>query len=204
VTRTGRVFVQRSTVDEVNPRSGTTRTVLPELAWLAGETDGELILYRVTDSAAELIAVHENTLSVRPLARVAPFARDFVVDGHTLYFTQIDKEQWHVQRLDLRTRELSSVAQGPHVALLPTVLPSGLAFSPGPGLGLRTAGGESALTSQGPGFDRVRFVRGGWALGLNEVPSDFPRGFAVELTSGRRLDLTAPAQSRLDIAGVVE
>jgi hypothetical protein len=204
VTRTGRVFVQRATVDEVNPRSGALRTVLPGLAWLAGEADSELILYRLTDSAAELIAVHENTLSVRVLARIAPFARDFVVDGHTLYFTQIDREQWQVQRLDLRTRELAFVAHGPHVAMLPTVLPSGLAFSPGPGLGLRTAAGERALASQGPGFDRVRFVRGGWALGLNEVPSDFPTGFAVELTSGRRLELAAPAQSRLDVAGAVE
>jgi hypothetical protein len=209
VTPSGRVFVQRGTFDEVDPRTGALRTVHrfdADLVYPVGTWDNQLLLYRVARGAADLVAVHPDALGQRVvLPRLPAMARDFALSGDALYFTQIDGERWAVQRLDLRTLELATVARGPHLALLPTPFPSGLlAFSPGEGQGLRFTSGASALAPQGKGFDRVRFFRDGWALGLDEVPADFPTAFATELATGRTLRIAAPAQSRLDIAGAVQ
>ena len=89
--------------------------------------------------------------------------------------------------------------------MLPTVLaPGQLAFAPGPGLGLRGVGSDAlVLAARGEGYERVRFVAGGLAIGLHEVPGELPMPFAVELQSGRSLGLSAPGAMRLDVAGVV-
>jgi hypothetical protein len=209
VTRAGRVFIQRAgTVDEVNVVTGATRTIHRfegPLLFIAGTFESELVLYRVGAAGADLVAVHEDALGVRVLVpRLPALARDFSVDGGSLYFTQGDGAAWRVDRVDLRTGELNTVARGPAVTLLPTVLPQGLALSPGPGQGLRYVNAGPALAARGAGYDRVRFVRDGWALGLDEVPSSFPTAFAVELKTGKALSIAAPPQCRLDLAGVAE
>ncbi len=213
VTSDGRVFVQRSvtgarvTVDEVNPRTGALRAVHGFdglLAFIAGAYEGELLLYRVADGAADLVAVHRDALGVRPLTKLAPMARDFVVSGAALYFTTADEAGWRVARVDLKTGAQSTVARASHVAALPTVLDGKLALSPGPGEGLRYLDGTLALLPRGAGFERVQATSSGFALALHELPSSFPTAYAAELKTGRVLELAAPAGMRLDIAGVVE
>lgn len=217
VTRDGRVFVQRGregpgrvdaiTVDEVNPRTGATRTIHSFdgfTAFIAGAFEGEVLLYRVGPSGADLVAVHRDALGVRLLAKLEPMARDFTSDGKGLFFTTADAEGWLVARVDLRTGAFTTLARAKHVAALPTVIDGRLALAPGPGEGLRFLDGKLALIPRGAGFERVLHVRSGLAFVLHELPSDFPTAYATELTTGRVLELAAPKGVRLDLAGVVE
>ena len=221
----GRVFLQRGrdgengvdaiTIDEVNPKTGVARTIHSYAgfwAFIAGAFEGEILVYRSGPERADLIAVHRDTMGVRTLINQMPaLAHDFAVDanGRALYFTLGDQAtgRWHVERVDLKTGDRSRVVEGDEVTLLPTVLPgSKLAFSPGPALGLRAAESDTVvLASHGPGFERVRSItRDGIAVGLHEIPSEFPLTFAVELKTGKALTVAAPPQHQLDVAGVVE
>lgn len=218
VTRDGRVFVQRGregpnrvdaiTIDEIDPRTGAARTVHSfdgYTAFLAGAFEGELIVYRVGPGGADLVAVHRDALGVRTLAKLHPMARDFATDGRGLFFTTSDAGGWLVARVDLRTGALTTAARSTHVAALPVLLDGRLAASPGPAEGLRfAADGTLALLPHGPGFERVLHVTRGLAFVLHEVPSSFPHAYAVELKTGRALQLAAPKDVRLDLAGVIE
>ncbi|MBK7861952.1 MAG: hypothetical protein IPJ65_25715 [Archangiaceae bacterium] len=214
VTRDGRAFVVRGQtgtaqlfVDEVDVRRGAARTVHAfdgDHAYLCGALDGELLVYRVHGGSADLVAVHRDALGVRTLVpRLAPMARDFALDGRTLYFTTADPEGWVVMRLDLETLALQQVARSAEVTALPTTLEGRLALSPGAGEGLRFTDGTLALLPRGPGFERVQQQSGGWALALHEVPSKFPFAYATELATGRVLTVPAPPRTRLDLAGVL-
>jgi hypothetical protein len=195
-------------IDEVR-LSGEPRTVLSfrgYTAFLAGSFGPELLVYRVGPAGADLVAVNPDTLAVRTLTQLEPLARDFVVDeaGHRLLFTLGDSAEraWHVESLDLVSLERSRLGGSRLPALLPFVLGGKPARCAGPGAGTVFTDGSRALAPQGPGFDHLRFVtRDGVRVGLDEVPSDFPRAFAVD-ARGRNLPLAAPEGARLDLAGV--
>jgi hypothetical protein len=227
VLECGRVFVQRGrpgevteagrvdalSIDEVDPDSGKARTVYEArgfTTFLAGAQGRELVVYEVGLEGARLLAVHVDTLSVRTLvAKLPPLAFDFTVDAarRRVVFTlgEPGVERWRVVAVDLSTGVLSALAEGPSVALVPAVLPDGrVAYARGAGQGLTLAGSDArVLAPQGPGFERLRAVARGVAVGLHEVPSDFPRLFTVTLADGRALATAAPARARLDVAGVV-
>jgi hypothetical protein len=219
VTPEGRVFVSRGvpgpgrvdslSIDEVNPKSGAAHSILHYdgfATFLSGAVDGEVLVYRVGPNGADLVAAQQDGLGVRTvLPHLVALARDFAIEGHTLYFTQAAaRGEWVVMRVDTKTGESATVLHGADITLLPTLLPAGLAYSPGAAQGLRFLNGATALLPQGSGFERVQTVKGGWAVGLDEVPSQLPTAFAVELSTGRALNLAAPALSRIDIAGVSE
>ncbi len=219
VTSDGRVFVSRGaagpsrvdslSVDEVNTKTGAARSILHYdgfATFLAGAVDGEVLVYRVGPSGADLIAVQPETQSVRTvLPHLVPLARDFAVDGHTLYFTQsAGRGEWVVMRVDTKSGESTTVLHGTELTLLPTPLPNGFAYSPGAAQGLRFVNGATALLPRGPGFERVQAMHSGWAVGLDEVPSQLPTAFAVELSTGRALNVATPAGWRVDVAGVSE
>lgn len=217
VTRDGRVFVQRGregegrvdaiTIDEVNPRTGAPRSIHAfsgYTAFLVAGYEGEVIAYRVGPSGADLVAIHRDALGVRVLAKLAPMARDFVSDGRVVFFTTADAEGWLIARVDLRSGAFSVVARAAHVAALPALLDGRLAFSPGPGEGLRFGDGTLALLPRGPGFEHVQHVSQGRAFVLHELPSGFPGAYVTELKTGKTLELPAPKNVRLDLAGVVE
>ena len=212
VTVDGRVFVQRGrptedrlTVDEVDLRTGHTREVLAFngfTTFLAGSLGRELLVYRVGPQGADLIAVHADALGVRVLIpSMQPLARDFALaaDNKSLLYTQGDAATggWYLERLDLQSLTRTRLAEGPTMALLPTPLPDGrVAFAPGQGAGLKDLEGNTVLEAKGPGYERVRaFTKKRAAVGLHEIPGEFPSplgGFA------------APANQRLDVAGIVE
>ncbi|MEW5739402.1 MAG: hypothetical protein AB1938_10775 [Myxococcota bacterium] len=226
VLENGRVFVQRGrpgevtglgrvdslSIDEVDPDSGKTRTVYEArgfTTFLAGALGRELVVYEVGLEGARLLAVHVDVLSVRTVvASLPPLAFDFSVDaaGKRVVFTlgQPGVERWRVVAVDLSSGALSSLAEGPSVALVPAVLPDGrVAFAKGEGQGLTLAGGDArVLAPQGPGYERLRAVVRGLAVGLHETPSGFPRLFTVSLGDGRSFATAFPAQTRLDVAGV--
>jgi len=159
-------------------------------AFIAGSFGDELILYRVAPDGAELLAVNVDTLKQRPLTRLEPLARDFVIDeaGRRVVFTLGDSREhsWHVVSVDLDNGELSTFGTSKLPALLPFVLGGKIVFN----------------TGTGPSFDHLRFVTaGGIRVGLTETPSDFPQPFALD-AAGERLDLVTVPGARLDLAGV--
>ncbi len=215
VTADGRVFVQRGragegridalTIDEVDLRTGRTREVLGFngfTVFLAGSIGRELLVYRVGPKGTDLIAVHVDALGVRVLIpSMQPLARDFALaaDNRTLFYTQGDAStaQWYVEKLDLQSLAVTRLAEGPSMALLPTPFPDGrVAFAPGAGMGLKDLEGKTVLESKGPGYERVRaFTHKRVAIGLHEIPGDFPRALG---------DFAVPSGQRLDVAGVIE
>jgi hypothetical protein len=192
-TTDGTVRVDALELTEVDVGSGRLRTVFSTRGFwthVAGTFGRELIVYVSEPRGARLVAVHVETLAVRTLlASLAPLAHDFAVDpaSKAVFFSIADPgvERWFVERVDLLSGARSRIAEGDVVALLPTVLPGGVAFSPGPGRGLSFIGKDTlALAPRGPGFERVHFVVEGLAVGLHEDPGALPRPFAVRLRDG--------------------
>lgn len=207
----GALRVDHLSVDEVHLETGRVRPLLrfdgsqliPTV--LVGR---ELVVYRVGPKGADVVAVHLDTLAVRPLASgLPPLAFDFAAstDG-AVYFTLGDPpaRRWTVQRVASATGERTEVAAGPDVALLPAVLAQRLAISAGPGRGLVFADtGERAIPSLGAGYERVVATAGAHAIVLHEVPSDFNAAFAVDLRSGRGVRYPTAPRALLAIAGVL-
>jgi hypothetical protein len=223
VTTEGRVFISRGrageptldtmrvdalTVEEIDPTTAKTRLVFSAQGFethVVGALGRELIIYEVTPSGARLLAVHVDTLGVRVVVRaLVPMARDFVIDAprKRVLFTQVQADGWYVEQVSLVDGARRSLAEGPEVTLLPTVLTDGrVLISAGEGRGLRALDGKEGLAAQGPGFERVRFEGHGLLVGLHEVPSEFPSLFVFQ--KGVRVPIAMPPESRLDVAGVI-
>lgn len=221
VTVEGRVFVSRGvagrelpeayrvdalTLEEIDPTTAARRLVYLThgyFTFLAGALGRELIVYESAPAGARLIAVHADTLGVRVLLpSMAPLARDFVVDvpRHRVLFTQGTPggAAWFVEQVDLLDGAATRLAEGPEVTLLPVVLADGrVLISRGPGEGLHALDGTKVVAAHGPGFERIAAQHKGLLIGLHERPSEFPTLFS---SSGA---LEAPADSRLDVAGVI-
>jgi hypothetical protein len=222
----GRVFVPRGktgpgqvdelTLDEVDVETGAARTVYATrglFTHLAGAWGRELVVYEVTLASARLLLVHVDTLGVRVARDAMPaLAHDFVIDAarKRLLYTlgEPGVERYTVQETPLGVLAATArrfLASGDSVALLPTAWPDGrVLLAAGPGRGLVEAGAETTvLAAHGPGYERVRFFVGGVAVGLHEVPSGFPRPFAVSVVGGAAVKLVARGEARLDLAGVL-
>ena len=193
-------------------RSGKATTVHSfsgHAAFVFGEHQGALALYRITPEGGEFLTVHPDAFGLALHHRLYPLARDFAVDskkGAFVYTTGDTEGRWWVEELDLATHKTRQLAQGDSMALLPTVFPDGsVAISRGRGKGLARAGGDDAvLPAQGEGHAHVRAFFGTVAAGLDERPDGSATPFAYDFKRGQKLLLAAPADLRLDFAGVVQ
>lgn len=209
-TNDGSYRVDALTVSEVELQSGRLRTVYETKGYwthLAGAIGRELIIYVAGPGGAKLEAVQVDTLAVRTLIPSMPaMAHDFVVDAQhqRVLFTIAEPgvERWFIEQLDLASGKRTRLAEGDQVALLPTVLPSGLAWSTGAGRGLTWVGRDGqALASHGPGFERLRFVTEGLAFSRHEVPGLAPQVFVTRLRDGAAVPVAFPS-GIVDVAGV--
>jgi hypothetical protein len=217
----GHVYVQRGragpgrvdelTVDEVDVETGQVRTVYATqgfVTFVVSVLGRELVVYDVTPRGGRVVLVHLDSLAVREVQTLAPLAHDLVLDAprRRLFFTlgEVGRERYSLVQTDLVAPFATRVlAVADEVTLLPTPWPDGRVLrSAGAGHGLVEVGGDAVvLAAHGPGYERVRAFVDGIAVGLLEVPSDFPRPFAVK--GGVELSLVGPAQQRLDVAGVL-
>jgi hypothetical protein len=242
VTAAGRVFVSRGTagpepalapdasklaaredalsIDEIDPMTGSARTVHTfsgYLAFLAGEHEREILVYRIGAAGADLIGVDADTGKVRVVApSLLPFARDFSVDAAkgTVVFQERDERDsgtWVVDRMNLATGARTRLAFSKSMSLSPSVWPGGgVAYAPDSRGGL-TLIGRDMKPIHGPtgdGVDQVQAVspvssEGAWVAALHTRPGQLPIAFAIESSTGRTLALTAPAGARVAIAGFV-
>lgn len=206
----GRYRVDALTVSEVDPLSGRLRTVYEAKGFwthLAGAIGRELIVYVAGPQGAKLEAVQVDTLAVRTLIATMPaMAHDFVVDAEhqRVLFTIAEPgvERWFIDQVDVSSGRRTRLAEGDQVALLPTVLPSGLAWSTGEGRGLSWLGRDGvALAAHGPGFERVRFVTQELVFTRHEAPGAAPQVFVTRLRDGAAVPVVFPP-GIVDVAGV--
>lgn len=231
VTQTGRVFVQRGAagpivadnfmrvddlrVDEVDPASGNTRTLLQCKGYethLAGALDNELIIYRVGPGGADLVAVDINTAAMRIIVPSWPsMARDFSIDetSRAVILQQLDPgppRRWVVEHVDASTGKRSVLAASQHRDMVPYAWPDGgVLVNPserrGPAL-LRSNVKVQKL--DGPG---VFWLRGtspdqAWVTGSWSVPGSLPIGVVVRASDGATLRVPAREGHRVDVLGV--
>ncbi|WP_437592718.1 hypothetical protein [Sorangium sp. So ce1000] len=234
VTAEGRVFVSRGvagpepspednltqlrvdalTIDEVDLATGAIRTVhrtTGNLAFLAGEWNGELVLYRVSPATADIVLVDPDSGATRVIVpSIPPFARDFSIDAAAgaLVFQErheTDPGTWVIDRIDLtrgkRTRLEASSSHG----LAPHVWPGGgLAYTPERATGLSVIGARATVRSPlGPGIDAIQAVSedAAWVAALHTNPSTFAFPFAIRVESGEVAAIPAPSGARIAVAG---
>jgi hypothetical protein len=206
----GTVRVDALEVTEVDVSTGRLRPVFTTRGFwthLAGVFGRELVLYVAEPKGARLVAVHVDTLAVRPLRALPPLAHDFFVEAgaKAVLFAIADPgvERWFVERVDLSSGATARLAEGDVPALLPTSLPGGLAYAPGPGRGLSFLGRDGvALPARGPGFERVSFSFDGLVIGRHEAPGALPRPFVVRARDGSEVPIAWPADVVVELAGV--
>lgn len=239
VTPDGRVFVQRGsagaivsntgqsaplrvddlTIDEVDPSSGSTRSILHWKGYethLAGALDHELIVYRVGPQGADLVAVHMDTAKVRVVVPSwPPMARDFSVDEtqRAVVVQQLDPgppRRWVVEQVSLASGVRRLLASSPHRDMVPYAWPDGgVLVNPadrrGPrvvsssisGIQLGGLAGSGVLWLRATSTDRA-WITGSWA-----VPGSLPVGVVVRASDGRVLTVPSQEGHRVDVLGVV-
>ncbi len=223
----GRLFVERGTagidrgdgtlrvdaleIDEVDVTSGRLRPVHQASgSWthLAGAIGRELIVYEAGPSGARVIAVHVDSLAVRPIvASLPPLAHDFWVDAksQSILFTIAEPgvERWFVDRVEVASGKRQRLTESDSVALLPAVVSAGVVVSRGPGAGLRWASSDQpALPSHGQGYERVRFVNDTVTIVRHETPGALPFLYAVRSKDGKPIELPWPTNAVVELAGV--
>ncbi len=236
VTAAGRVFVSRGragsepaaapklagredalTIDEIDPTTGAARPVhsfAGYLAFLAGEHEREILVYRVGAAGADLVGVDKDTGRTRVIApSMLPFARDFSVDSRrgAVVFEERDERDsrtWVVDRIDLATGARTRLAASSNLALAPSVWPGGgVAYSPDSRGGLALIGREMKAihAPTGDGIDQVQATSrdDAWVAALHTRPGELPVAFAIEASTGHTLALPTTAGARVAIAGFV-
>jgi hypothetical protein len=149
VSRDGRVYVERGTpgpwptpdeahaghlrtdaltLDAIDPETGAARTLYGWSGYtlhLAGETEREIVVYRVSFEGADLTTVDRASGSARVVTTLAPYARDFSVSRDAVVMSNRDQDRWTIDRVSLASgaRERLFEAQG--YAPVPRVLASG-------------------------------------------------------------------------------
>ncbi len=118
--KSGGLRVDHVEIDAIDAATLATRTVVRADAYalhLAGEHAGELVVYRVDAYGTAILGVDERTGASRTIASVAPFARDFSIDGGSLVLSNRDASGWTIERVDLasgaRSRVRSSTSEQP-------------------------------------------------------------------------------------------
>lgn len=206
----GSYRVDALTISEVELQSGRLRTVFETKGYwahVAGAVGRELVVYVAGPKGATLEAIQVDTLAVRTLiSSMPPMAHDFVIDAEhqRVLFTIAEPgvERWFIEQVDVATGKRARLAEGDQVALLPTVLPSGLAWSTGAGRGLSWLGRDGvALAPHGTGFERVRFVTEGLAFTRHELPGSAPALFVTRLRDTAPVPVVFPP-GIVDVAGV--
>lgn len=233
VTADGRVFVARGmagaeptsarledmrvdalAIDEVDPSTGATRTVHSTsgyLTFLAGSYGGEILVYRVGPSGADIVAIEPDSTDVRTVVpSLPPFARDFSVDPVTGTLVwqgrhETDSHRWTIESADLVTGARSRLFESDSMNMVPYVLPGGtVLYSPEGRGGLSVLGGDRAAPL-GEGADWVLAISEDQrVLGvLHTVQGALPVPFVIDVESGQTAIVRTPTGTRAAIAGFV-
>ena len=187
------------TIDAVDPRTGAAHAIYSWTGYtlhIAGELGAELLVYRVANDTADLVAIDRATGASRLVTTLLPFARDFSVDAvrGVLVLSNRDENDahlWVIDRIDLQTGLRTRLASARDEAPAPFALPSGeLAWTARERGGL--AIGRRTIAPLGAGFDAVTQASadGAWLTVLHAAHG-FDVAVAVHLAAGTPTRLTA-------------
>lgn len=234
VTAEGRVFIERGapgaepdveaarrgelrtdalTIDEIDPASGVARQVHRFAGYtthLAGSFEGQLVVYRVDRSGAELVLIPMKGGAPRVLiSDLPPFAREFSVDDSgRLLFVNADRasRRWRLESLDLRSLERKILTTSPRPGLAPFAWRGEVYYSPDGAAGLaRLERGERVeLNLFGAGSDRLeaRSPDGRWIALSHRLPSTLPLPVSLGI-DGVGMPLAYPSGERCEVLGFV-
>jgi hypothetical protein len=230
-TPSGRVFVSRGragprlpgalrigelSIDEIDPATGAARTVHAahgHLLFLAGAFGGEILVYRVLPSGADLAAVDLDTGAVRLVVpELPPYARDFSIDeaaGAVVFQERdpVDPRAFTVERVDLATGARRRLYTGTSMNLAPFAWPGGGVAVSHEAQGIALLGGARPLAAGllGPGVDSIQATSadGAWVAGVHTVTGRLPIPFAIDTRAGAALPVTVPAEARVYVAGFI-
>src|SRR5262249_46230331 len=104
--RLGRLRTDALAIDSVDPATGAARTLYTARGYtlhLAGETEREIVVYRVAFEGAELVAIDRESARARLVTAPAPYARDFSVSRSAIVMSNRAGGAWTVERIDLTT-----------------------------------------------------------------------------------------------------
>lgn len=216
--RAGRLRVDNLSVDAVDRASASIRAVYTWSGYalhIAGELDGELVVYRVGPGVAEIVAIDRATARSRVVAAVPPFARDFTLDGQarSLVMSNLDAHDatlWVVERVDLATGLRTRVMATRDEAAVPFALEgTGLAWA------TRSGGRGSTLPrgarlfapAQTMELESLRAMAndGVWAMTAHEAADGSESLSAVHVATGTTVAIGkyGEARERLEALGFV-
>lgn len=231
VTSQGRIFVSRGTpgkeiegqmriddltIDEIDLGSGKATSIHQMqgfLLFLVGSVGDEIIVYRVSPNHADIVAITPDSGKLRTIVQDLPaYARDFSIDSQNqaLVFQnrhENDSGTWTIERIDLRTGKVQRLHSSPSMTLAPFVLPRGGVLYNPPGHGLSSLDAPISIAGPlGAGVDVVNATTldGRFVAALHTQPSSFAVPFVVDTQSGAARVLSAPANTRVTLAGFVE
>ena len=199
----GALRVDTLHVDEVDPATGRTRTVVSTRGFMvviAGVVGRELVVAELGPDGTRLLLVHADTLGQRELTRFQVTPYDAVVDAprKRVLFTRDDADGFRVDAVSVTDGATATLAHGRELAMLPAVLADGrVVISAGPGAGLISPAGDTISPPNGSGFDRVRFSTAEAMVVMHETPSEAPRLLI------NRLPVATVPDAWLDVAGVL-
>jgi hypothetical protein len=178
---------------------------------IAGESGGEIIVYRVAYDGADIVAIDRTSGALRKIADVMPFARDFSIDRGALWMSNRDSNDanlWIIARLDLATGVLARIASERGESLAPFAMPNGsVAWTASGRRGLvvgALASSARSLAPLGAGYDAVTAVSGdsAWAT-IAHVGSGYDQFAAVHVASGTPVRLTTKDE-RVTVLGFAD
>ena len=201
------------TVDAVDATTGEVATIASfhgYLLFIAGTLGDEVLLYRIGEGHADVIAVDVRTSKERTLiAEINPYARDFSVDAvtRTLVYSNHEAEpsassEWFTERLDLASLKAERLEEGPSMEVTPHALPGGDVL-----LTLDAEKGASRLSGGpleiGAGVSEIADIdpSAHFATGTVAMPGALGRPFVVDLSTGKTRPFPVPNEKRAIVAG---
>jgi hypothetical protein len=235
VLEDGRVFVSRGragpvaagasrvddlTIDEVDLSTGTATARMRAagyLLFLAGSIDGWVVVYRVDEQGASLVAFDATGSGERVLVpSMAPFARDFSIDpvSRAVVFQNrhpSDPHRWAVHRVRFDSGQADVVAEGGRRDLVPHAWPGGgvVYNASDKGQLLAIDANLSSTAALGPGRLAIQATSaspsdpgGSFVAGLRTDPGALPTPFVMSAHDGKGFALPVPPGERAFVAGV--
>ncbi len=211
VNADGRVFIGRGrgsalTIEEIDARSGATRVWLAVDGYHASPVAlhrGQLYAY-VVDGAGASLRASDGSVTRVVIPELAPFARDFTLDGDVLIYANRDRHLWTIESIDLVSGARRRLYQSSSSHLAPHVWPGGdVAFDDGRGLTLLRDGRANGAN----GVDVVRAVSPDARLiaGWHYAPGALQPQVSIWSAAGTLAARFTPPddRTRLEIVGFV-
>lgn len=206
-------------VDEIDPETAAARTLTSlegYLLYVIGATDAEALVYRVSPSGADIVAIDRRTKNERVVEKtLPPFARDFSLDPSEktlVYLDRVDADPigaggsaaWHVVRVDLATLAEKELHRGSSMTVVPFALPNGdVLVSLDPAKGPSTLFGPAPALGQGVAEPAGISSDRAFLTGEMRAPGGPGRPFVLDLARDVARFVDVPIDERAVVAGFV-